>query len=221
MGSLCTLRCSLYIYISSHIHVQCSKFILSCFCPLTYLFSFSQPHYVPDNYKRNGGRSAWKSERSKGAAVCDEDPSPSRSSDQLSVAFSRDGEVSGGRAAEVEVDRAHEDSSTGLTSVAPPQERRRATEEEDEEDDEEVDEEEERGEMEEESAERTGGTEALEPGTTSLLSSSPMHPSVLGRREAQRERLNKILLHLLHRAPSKNGERKLVQKRQRDQNELF
>lgn len=23
------------------------------------------PHYVPDNYKRNGGRSSWKSERSK------------------------------------------------------------------------------------------------------------------------------------------------------------
>lgn len=24
-----------------------------------------QPHYVPDNYKRNGGRSSWKSERPK------------------------------------------------------------------------------------------------------------------------------------------------------------
>lgn len=36
--------------------------------------------------------------------------------------------------------------------------------------------------------------------------SSPLHHPALSRREAQRERLNKILLDLLHRAPSKNGE---------------
>ncbi|TNM93143.1 hypothetical protein fugu_018545 [Takifugu bimaculatus] len=33
------------------------------------------PHYVPDNYKRNGGRSAWKSERPKGATGCEDDGS--------------------------------------------------------------------------------------------------------------------------------------------------
>ncbi|XP_036423085.1 histone-lysine N-methyltransferase ASH1L [Colossoma macropomum] len=162
------------------------------------------PHFVPDNYKRNGGRSAWKSERSKGAAACDEDPSPSGSCDQLSVAFSRDTEESGGRGADEEVDRAHEEDSSALTTLAPPQERRRSAEEEDEEDDEEVDEEDERREIEEGSTERAGGTET-EPRTSSSLSSSPLHPSILGRKEAQRERLNKILLHLLHRAPSKNA----------------
>ncbi|XP_066529786.1 histone-lysine N-methyltransferase ASH1L [Hoplias malabaricus] len=163
------------------------------------------PHYVPDNYKRNGGRSAWKTERSKGATACDEDPSLSGSCDQLSTAFSRDTEGGGGRGAEGEVDQTHEDSSTSLTLLAPPQEQTRATEEEDEEDEEEVDEEEEGREMEENSTERGGSTEALEPRTSSSLSSSPLHPSVLGRREAQRDRLNKILLHLLHRAPSKNA----------------
>lgn len=36
--------------------------------------------------------------------------------------------------------------------------------------------------------------------------SSPLHHPALSRREVQRERLDKILLDLLHRAPSKNGE---------------
>uniref|UniRef100_A0A8C5DEN9 Histone-lysine N-methyltransferase ASH1L-like n=1 Tax=Gouania willdenowi TaxID=441366 RepID=A0A8C5DEN9_GOUWI len=71
------------------------------------------PHYVPDNYKRNGGRPAWKSEQHKDSGRCDDEGS-------------------------------------------------------------------------------------------SL--SSPLHHPALGRREAQRERLNKILLDLLHRTPSKNGE---------------
>uniref|UniRef100_A0A8B9HQ03 ASH1 like histone lysine methyltransferase n=1 Tax=Astyanax mexicanus TaxID=7994 RepID=A0A8B9HQ03_ASTMX len=168
------------------------------------------PHYVPDNYKRNGGRAAWKSERSKGSVACDEESSPSVSCDQLPVAFSRDTEGSGGRRAEGEVDRAHEDSSTPMTSLVPPQERTRSAEEEDEDDEEEVDEEEERREMDEGTAERGGGMEVLEPHTSLSLSPSPLHHPVLGRREAQRDRLNKILLHLLHRAPSKNGKRNLV-----------
>ncbi|KAG9279390.1 histone-lysine N-methyltransferase ASH1L-like [Astyanax mexicanus] len=163
------------------------------------------PHYVPDNYKRNGGRAAWKSERSKGSVACDEESSPSVSCDQLPVAFSRDTEGSGGRRAEGEVDRAHEDSSTPMTSLVPPQERTRSAEEEDEDDEEEVDEEEERREMDEGTAERGGGMEVLEPHTSLSLSPSPLHHPVLGRREAQRDRLNKILLHLLHRAPSKNA----------------
>lgn len=145
------------------------------------------PHHVPDNYKRNGGRSAWKSERSKGIGACDEDPSPGGSCDQLS--FSRD---AGGHPS-----CNHEESSTVLSVLAPPQEQRRAGEDEDEEEDEELGEEEERREVEESSTEK-GGAEA------SLVSSSPLHLSVLERREAQRERLNKILLDLLHRTPSKN-----------------
>ncbi|KAJ8334994.1 hypothetical protein SKAU_G00406330 [Synaphobranchus kaupii] len=101
------------------------------------------PHYVPDNYKRNGGRSSWKSERPKlpckeGVAAC------------------------------------------------PPLER--GAEREAEEDDEE--EEEERGE-----AERGEVLESLSP---SLLHSE------VEKREAQRGRLNKILLNLLHRTPSKS-----------------
>uniref|UniRef100_A0A8C1GBJ7 Ash1 (absent, small, or homeotic)-like (Drosophila) n=1 Tax=Cyprinus carpio TaxID=7962 RepID=A0A8C1GBJ7_CYPCA len=69
------------------------------------------PHYVPDNYKRNGGRSAWKSERPKGASACDEEPSPSVSCDQLSAGFSRDGDEDGGRGAEGEMETTQEDSS--------------------------------------------------------------------------------------------------------------
>uniref|UniRef100_A0A671PV36 Histone-lysine N-methyltransferase ASH1L-like n=1 Tax=Sinocyclocheilus anshuiensis TaxID=1608454 RepID=A0A671PV36_9TELE len=125
------------------------------------------PHYVPDNYKRNGGRSAWKSERPKGASACDEEPSPSLSTSQ---------------------------------------ERRTGGEEEDIEEEEEG---EERRETDEGSRERGGGggRDALDAPCSSSLSSSPLHPSILGRREAQRVRLNKILLDLLHRVPSKNGKR--------------
>lgn len=124
----------------------------------------------------------------------DEDPSPGGSSDQLS--FSRDAEEreAGGHAG-----CNHEESST--TPPAPAQEQRTAGEDEDEEEDEELGEEEERREVEESSVEKGGVAEA------SSLSPSPLHLSVLGRREAQRERLNKILLDLLHRNPSKNGER--------------
>lgn len=97
----------------------------------------------------------------------------------------------------------HEESSTALSVLEPPQEQRRAGEDEDEEEEEELGEEEERREVEESSVEK-GGAEA------SSLSSSLLHLSVLGRREAQRERLNKILLDLLHRTPSKNGKRKTL-----------
>lgn len=97
----------------------------------------------------------------------------------------------------------HEESSTALSILEPPQEQRRAGEDEDEEEEEELGEEEERREVEESSVEK-GGAEA------SSLSSSLLHLSVLERREVQRERLNKILLDLLHRTPSKNGERETL-----------
>uniref|UniRef100_A0A9J7ZKC1 Ash1 (absent, small, or homeotic)-like (Drosophila) n=1 Tax=Cyprinus carpio carpio TaxID=630221 RepID=A0A9J7ZKC1_CYPCA len=165
------------------------------------------PHYVPDNYKRNGGRSAWKSERPKGASACDEEPSPSVSCDQLSAGFSRDGDEDGGRGAEGEMETTQEDSSAPVSQLSTSQERRTGGEEEDIEEEEEG---EERRETDEGSRERGGGggRDALDAPCLSSLSSLPLHPSILGRREAQRERLNKILLDLLHRAPSKNGKRK-------------
>lgn len=98
----------------------------------------------------------------------------------------------------------HEEPNTTLSALPPPPppppEQRRAGEDEDEEEDEEMGEEEVRREVEEGSVEK-GSTEA------SLLSSSPLPVSVMGRRKAQRERLNKILQDLLDRNPSKNGER--------------
>lgn len=78
----------------------------------------------------------------------------------------------------------------------------------DDEDEDEEEEEEEgleadvRKELEESSKERM--EEMLELPSSSA--SSPLHHPALGRREAQRERLNKILLDLLHRTPNKNGE---------------
>lgn len=79
-------------------------------------------------------------------------------------------------------------------------------EDEDDDDDEEEEEEgqvsEERKDLEDNSAERIG--EMIEMPSSSA--SSPLHHPVLGRREAQRDRLNKILLDLLHKTPSKNGE---------------
>lgn len=75
-------------------------------------------------------------------------------------------------------------------------------EDEDEEDEEEGQDTEKHKELENSSAD--GGGEMLE--LPSSLASSPLHQPVLGRREAQRERLNKILLDLLHRTPNKNGE---------------
>ncbi|KAL0166680.1 hypothetical protein M9458_038524, partial [Cirrhinus mrigala] len=166
------------------------------------------PHYVPDNYKRNGGRSAWKSERPKGAATCDEEPSPSASCDRLSAGFSRDGDEEGGRGAEAEIETPQEEASAPVPQLSTSQERRTGGEEEDVEEEEEGEERGERRETDEASRERGGGgREASDAPCSSSLSSSPLHPSILGRREAQRERLNKILLDLLHRAPSKNGKR--------------
>lgn len=75
-------------------------------------------------------------------------------------------------------------------------------EDEDEEDEEEGQDTEKHKELENSSADGIG--EMLE--LPSSLTSSPLHQPVLGRREAQRERLNKILLDLLHRTPNKNGE---------------
>lgn len=75
-------------------------------------------------------------------------------------------------------------------------------EDDEEEDEEEGQDTEKHKELETSSAE--GGGEMLE--LPSSLISSPLHQPVLGRREAQRERLNKILLDLLHRTPNKNGE---------------
>ncbi|XP_065143905.1 histone-lysine N-methyltransferase ASH1L [Paramisgurnus dabryanus] len=160
------------------------------------------PHYVPDNYKRNGGRSAWKSERPKDASNCDEDPSPSASCDRLSVAFSRDGDEDRDRGVEGDMDTRQEDTSTPITQLPTSQDGRTGGETEDLEEEEDC---EERREMDEGSQERGGGRDLLDAPSSSSLSSSPLHPSILGRREAQRDRLNKILLNLLHRAPTKNA----------------
>lgn len=162
-----------------------------------HLLFFLQPHYVPDNYKRNGGRSAWKSERSKGAGGCEDSGSSCERGDDFPP------EAEDGRGAEDDVDMAQED--TELISAKP--RRDEADAEGDEDEDEEEDEEEgqdaeERKELEDSATERIG--EMLELPSSSA--SSPLHHPVLGRREAQRERLNKILLDLLHRTPNKNGE---------------
>ncbi|XP_034561076.1 histone-lysine N-methyltransferase ASH1L isoform X1 [Notolabrus celidotus] len=151
------------------------------------------PHYVPDNYKRNGGRSAWKSERPKG---CDDDGSSCERGDD----FPTEGED--GRGLDDDMDMASEDPE--LLSAKPRRLERdgEGDEDEDEEDEDEGRDSEERKELEDCSSERIG--ELLELPSSSA--SSPLHHPVLGRREAQRERLNKILLDLLHRTPSKNGE---------------
>lgn len=156
-----------------------------------------QPHYVPDNYKRNGGRSAWKSERPKGAGGCEDDGSSCERGDDFPP------EAEDGRGVEDDMDMAPDE--TELLSAKP--RRAEPDAEGDEDEDEEEDEEdgrdaEEQKELEESTAERMG--ELLELPSSSA--SSPLHHPVLGRREAQRERLNKILLDLLHRTPSKNGE---------------
>ncbi|XP_034455973.1 histone-lysine N-methyltransferase ASH1L isoform X1 [Hippoglossus hippoglossus] len=155
------------------------------------------PHYVPDNYKRNGGRSAWKSERPKGAGGGEDDGSSCERGDDFPP------ETEEGRGVEDDMDMATEDPE--VNSVKP---RRTEQEGEGEEDEDDEDEEEEgqeaaeRKELEEATAERIG--EMLELPSSSA--SSPLHHPVLGRREAQRDRLNKILLDLLHKTPSKNGE---------------
>lgn len=160
------------------------------------ILTFFQPHYVPDNYKRNGGRSAWKTERPKGAGGCEDEGSSCERGEDFQA------EVEDGRQMEDDMDIAPEDPE--LVSVKS----RRAEQEGD--GDEDGDEEEDEGQeneehkqLEEGSTERIG--EMLELPSSSAAS-SPLHLPTLGRREAQRERLNKILLDLLHRTPNKNGE---------------
>uniref|UniRef100_A0A672FK53 Ash1 (absent, small, or homeotic)-like (Drosophila) n=1 Tax=Salarias fasciatus TaxID=181472 RepID=A0A672FK53_SALFA len=154
------------------------------------------PHFVPDNYKRNGGRSAWKSERPKDAGGCDDDGSSCDRGEDFPP------EMDEGRGAEDDMDLPPDDPE--LLSAKP---RRTEGEREGDEDEDEDEEEEdgqaaeERKELDEGPAERIG--EMLELPSSSA--SSPLHHPALGRREAQRERLNKILLDLLHRTPGKNA----------------
>ncbi|XP_057683198.1 histone-lysine N-methyltransferase ASH1L isoform X1 [Corythoichthys intestinalis] len=154
-------------------------------------FSVRRPHYVPDNYKRNGGRSAWKSERSKGSEGCEDEGSSCERGDDFPT--------------ETEDRRSEEDtdaapSGSELLAGKPPQ-----VEGDNDEDEEGAEgggpEAEEQKEQEETSTERIG--EILEQPSSSAC--SPLHHPALGRREAQRERLNKILLDLLHRTPNKNA----------------
>lgn len=154
-----------------------------------------QPHYVPDNYKRNGGRSAWKSERPKGAGGCEDDGSSCDRGDDFPP------ESEDGRGVEDDMDMASEESPA-LSGQPQRPERQGDGDEDEEEEEEEGQEAEERRELDEGAAERGG--EMLELPSSSA--SSPLHHPGLGRREVQRERLNKILLDLLHRTPSKNGE---------------
>lgn len=158
--------------------------------------TFLQPHYVPDNYKRNGGRSAWKSERPKGAGGCEDDASSCDRGDDFPP------ETEDARGVEDDLDLAPEDPELLSAKARRAELEGEGDEDEDEEEDEEEGQDaEERKEL-EECSERIG--EMLELPSSSA--SSPLHHPVLGRREAQRERLNKILLDLLHRTPNKNGE---------------
>ncbi|TNN43590.1 Histone-lysine N-methyltransferase ASH1L [Liparis tanakae] len=162
------------------------------------------PHYVPDNYKRNGGRSAWKSEQPKGSGGGGEDDGSScdRGDD-----FPQEAED--GRGEEDDVDTNPDEPD--LLSAKPRRPEGEGDEDEDEKEEEEEEgrESEERRELEDSSAERMG--EMLELPSSSA--SSPLHHPVLGKREAQRERLNKILLDLLHRTPNKNGWELTVERR--------
>ncbi|XP_070969827.1 histone-lysine N-methyltransferase ASH1L-like isoform X1 [Oncorhynchus clarkii lewisi] len=149
------------------------------------------PHYVPDNYKRNGGRSAWKSERPKGVGgACEDDASPCDQGDDFRP------ESDNRRVVEGDMDTAHEEPT--LSTAAQPTRPDGPRDGEEEEAGQEV---EEHRELEEGTAER--GVDVLE--LLPSMSSSPLHHSGLGRREAQRDRLNKILLDLLHRTPNKNA----------------
>ncbi|XP_061616456.1 histone-lysine N-methyltransferase ASH1L isoform X1 [Phyllopteryx taeniolatus] len=149
------------------------------------------PHYVPDNYKRNGGRSAWKSDRSKGSEGCEDDGSSCERVDDFPP------EAEDRRSEE------HMDVATvGPELLSGKTRREEGDNDEDEEGGEgEAPEAEEQKEQEEASTERLGET----LGQPSSSACSPLHHPALGRREAQRERLNKILLDLLHRTPSKNA----------------
>lgn len=106
-----------------------------------------------------------------------------------------------GRGVEDDTDKAPEDPEL-LSAKSRRAGQEGVGDEDEEEDEEEGQETEERKELEEVSNERIG--EMLELPSSSA--SSPLHHPALGKREAQRERLNKILLDLLHRTPSKNGE---------------
>ncbi|XP_037548842.1 histone-lysine N-methyltransferase ASH1L isoform X3 [Nematolebias whitei] len=157
------------------------------------------PHYVPDNYKRNGGRSAWKSERPKETSGCEDDGSSCERSEDFPP------EEEDGRE---EDDMDVEDPKLlSAKHRRPDRGRRRGGDDEDEDEEEDEEEEEDgleaevRKELEESSKERM--EEMLELPSSSA--SSPLHHPALGKREAQRERLNKILLDLLHRTPNKNA----------------
>ncbi|MEQ2256282.1 hypothetical protein ILYODFUR_022708 [Ilyodon furcidens] len=147
------------------------------------------PHYVPDNYKRNGGRSAWKSERSKEAAGCEDDASSCDRGEDFTHG------AEDGRSVEDDIDTAREDPELLSKERA-----RTGDKEEDEEEDEGL-QAGVRKELGESTEDRIG--EMLELPLSSA--SSPLPHPALSRREAQRERLDKILLDLLHRAPSKNA----------------
>lgn len=149
------------------------------------------PHYVPDNYKRNGGRSAWKSERPKGDGCEDDGSSCERGDDFLP-------EADDSRGAEDDMAPDPPELMSGKPRRAA--HRKGHNDEDEEEAEEEGVEPEKRKKPEESSVERIG--EMLELPLSSA--SSPLHHPALGRREAQRERLNKILLDLLHRTPNKN-----------------
>uniref|UniRef100_A0A8C7HXG4 Ash1 (absent, small, or homeotic)-like (Drosophila) n=1 Tax=Oncorhynchus kisutch TaxID=8019 RepID=A0A8C7HXG4_ONCKI len=71
------------------------------------------PHYVPDNYKRNGGRSAWKSEQPKGVGgACEDNASPCDQGDNFRP------ESENRRGVEGDIDAAQEE--TTLPAAAPP-----------------------------------------------------------------------------------------------------
>ncbi|XP_033980608.1 histone-lysine N-methyltransferase ASH1L isoform X1 [Trematomus bernacchii] len=161
------------------------------------------PHYVPDNYKRAGGRSAWKSERPKGPGGCEDDGSSCDRGEDCPP------EAEEGRGGEEDDMDLNPEDPEALSAKPRGAERQGEGDEDEEDDDDDDDEEEEEGQVSEErkdlednSAERIG--EMIEMPSSSA--SSPLHHPVLGRREAQRDRLNKILLDLLHKTPSKNGE---------------
>ncbi|XP_058876943.1 histone-lysine N-methyltransferase ASH1L-like [Acipenser ruthenus] len=156
------------------------------------------PHYVPDNYKRNGGRSSWKSERPKlgcketVGGACEEEPPPAL--DEVGLGGEarprlEETVVAGGEA-ETERGNEREREREREKERPPRQDQQQGAEEEEEEEEEE--ERERRPEEEEEEGEREREAPLLELGPPSE------------RRGAQRERLNKILLHLLHRIPGKN-----------------
>lgn len=156
-----------------------------------------QPHCVTDNYKKNGGRSAWKSERPKETSGCEDDGSSCERSEDFPP------EEEDGRE---EDDMDVEGPKRLSAKHRRPERGRRGGDDEDEDEEEEEEEDgleaEVRKELEESSKERM--EEMLELPSSSA--SSPLHHPAVGRREAQRERLNKILLDLLHRTPNKNGE---------------